>query len=743
MEKSSEQLSPIMKKTNIIILLLFIFTVVSSQSLMLDGKQFNVDTISNFQIGPGSQYTQLRLQSDVRLDVYFIKVNAQNQYVSFKSELGRDSIYGRERTSAIALRKSKAGDIYFAGTNADFFDLSAEYMGYPLGGSVVGNEIARIPETTRPVVAFQDNKTPFLGRMSFSGKVTAGENTRMINRINHLRSTDQLILYNQHNGAYTRTNQYGTEVLVEPEPNYSWGVSQLIKAKVIQIYTNKGNTKIPDGLAVLSGHGTAATFLNNLNVNDVIDINLDIMLDGNRINVSQMVGGDNRNPMLNNGVLEFNQVWDELHPRTAFGYSKDKQSLIFCVVDGRSVSVGVTTKELAQLMKSAGAYTAFNLDGGGSSGMYIKDFGIVNRASDGSERSVGNSLFVSSSAPSSCTITAIKANVTSVKLQPNATFKPVFMGYNQYGTLINKDLQGVQLTSSSATGQILSDGSFQASGTQDGYITAKHNNLDTKIFIDIVFPADNQSVESISEDFSSSEWDAEFKRLNEDFTTLSSGQTFNNMNNVDLYMGKYAFEGAIIGEPATPNCQIEDITHNFNNAAVGFRFRNSGESYMTFPEMKNAGAIQIHVRNANNTAATTLTLQKFQSGAWTNIHTFNLSPKNSYSSKSVDEVHTYNINSETPVKLRLSRGDRFITLFRVDIHPYGFTDINKISDFRFVQQGRTILFDVPTEMALYNPMGILLFKNRESSRVEIPQFIGNGIFIVKTPFGTQKIILRD
>jgi uncharacterized protein (TIGR03382 family) len=83
------------------------------------------------------------------------------------------------------------------------------------------------------------------------------------------------------------------------------------------------------------------------------------------------------------------------NPRTAVGMSKDGQTLIVMVVDGRSTaSAGMTCGELAAELKSLGAWNATNLDGGGSSTMYVQGAGIVNSPSDGSERVVGNHLAI-------------------------------------------------------------------------------------------------------------------------------------------------------------------------------------------------------------------------------------------------------------------------------------------------------------------------------------------------------------
>ncbi len=85
------------------------------------------------------------------------------------------------------------------------------------------------------------------------------------------------------------------------------------------------------------------------------------------------------------------------HPRTAVGLTKNNQTLIFLVVDGRQPgwSIGVTLPELADLMLELGAYSAVALDGGGSSSFVFAPPNkprVTNRPSDGHWRAVGASL---------------------------------------------------------------------------------------------------------------------------------------------------------------------------------------------------------------------------------------------------------------------------------------------------------------------------------------------------------------
>ena len=83
------------------------------------------------------------------------------------------------------------------------------------------------------------------------------------------------------------------------------------------------------------------------------------------------------------------------HPRTAVGLSRDRKTLYFVVADGRRVgAAGLTLAKLAQFMvEHLQVCSAINLDGGGSSTMWVRDR-VVNKPADGVERPVSNHLAV-------------------------------------------------------------------------------------------------------------------------------------------------------------------------------------------------------------------------------------------------------------------------------------------------------------------------------------------------------------
>lgn len=103
------------------------------------------------------------------------------------------------------------------------------------------------------------------------------------------------------------------------------------------------------------------------------------------------------------------------HPRTAVGVSEDGTMLYMVVADGRREGVpGMTLARLARfLAEELGTCSAINLDGGGSSAMWVSD-AIVNQPSDKSERRVADHLaVVLASDYTGCDVEAIPASTAT------------------------------------------------------------------------------------------------------------------------------------------------------------------------------------------------------------------------------------------------------------------------------------------------------------------------------------------
>ena len=148
---------------------------------------------------------------------------------------------------------------------------------------------------------------------------------------------------------------------------------------------------------VLSAHGKAMAAFSGLKVGDVVELKQSLGTLWDR--AEDVLGAG---PMLVQGgqvyvTTKLEKFGDDVAagraPRTAIGRTK-QGSVLLVVVDGRQQkSIGMTLTEMAVLMQELGAEDAMNLDGGGSSEMVVGNE-VMNRPSDGRERSVGAALAI-------------------------------------------------------------------------------------------------------------------------------------------------------------------------------------------------------------------------------------------------------------------------------------------------------------------------------------------------------------
>ncbi|MFA6647619.1 MAG: phosphodiester glycosidase family protein [Candidatus Izemoplasmatales bacterium] len=106
---------------------------------------------------------------------------------------------------------------------------------------------------------------------------------------------------------------------------------------------------------------------------------------------------------LENGVIKaFEDINDQSvsfaetrHPRSSFGFTEDGD-FVLLTIDGRQVDMaGANLREEAKVMESLGVNNAFNLDGGGSTQLVIKDSGeFVYLNSPSENRRVANAVLI-------------------------------------------------------------------------------------------------------------------------------------------------------------------------------------------------------------------------------------------------------------------------------------------------------------------------------------------------------------
>ena len=340
--------------------------------------------------------------------------------------IGRDSLTGKEAPLTMVNRYETKGRQVRTAINGGFYGLAvgAGPMGHQLMNGVSVFVPADDAEKPLPVIGFDNLNRPYIDFVKTNSKVTISKNSSeyKITTVNGCDITyntggrweNYLVLYNSYNGKTTRTNQWGMEVLCSPVDGTAWESLDNytnVRCKVEKITPYDGATRnstpIPRGKFVLSGNSKALDFLRALQVGDEVVVNLDYYLQNNpQINFSTLknvIAGWNI-ILSNNNVLDYYNNSGSLesgnNPRTCVGYTDDKFHVFFTVVEGRNptqgnptISAGVSTKELAQIMQYFGAAHAINLDGGGSSCLMV-DKTTKNFLSDGSQRSVCDGLAI-------------------------------------------------------------------------------------------------------------------------------------------------------------------------------------------------------------------------------------------------------------------------------------------------------------------------------------------------------------
>ncbi|MDR2038051.1 MAG: phosphodiester glycosidase family protein [Bacteroidales bacterium] len=471
-----------------------------SAQIVIDRITYTVDTLLNTHVvAPGIKRTYYDLPEFTAplgkgLKVNVLEVDVSNPVVSIETCTGKPANWAGLETPVSMMSRKKTeyqndGRLPVAAINADFYLTSSggyEYfieVGRSMGMEISNGMLSQLPVSGREFsIAFDDNSTPYTGNVSYTGEVDINNTPEKytLSEINYKAAEGKLVFFNTaaNKNATPQSHAWSpyksTMVLLSMHSD-RWKVNERIEFKVESITEDTYGLDIPEGKVVLVGNGDAAVFLGKMEINDIIGVKMNIrinnqLLSGNYLNVV----GTNQY-ILQNGTPT-NNNWNEYHPRTAIGFSKDAAKVYMVIVDGRAAnySGGVTTRQLADIISSAGAWTAVNLDGGGSTAMVVHDK-IANKPSDGSTRAVTNALLAISSLP-------VDTEIAGIDLFPERVITKTG-GSRQLG-VITRNVQGEvidYMTTENITFSIrgnigsIENGVFQASGERgEGYIFAEY-----------------------------------------------------------------------------------------------------------------------------------------------------------------------------------------------------------------------------------------------------------------------------
>ena len=448
---------------------------------------YDVDTlIFPHLVGPGVIAAKYDIPA-LPLKVSVTEMDLTNPYIVMETCLGAEKSVGTETPVNMATRNTRPGHEVVAAVNGDFFMTApTNEVGLPVSGQVRGGELVLSSHNRACLVLDNDNR-PYMDRLTFTGRVTCGERSFALNLVNRMRyayediAANQSILFTRSYGPVTYDgSSSGKMVLLRPADGaFSWNCNGVEQCVIESIFDAQGSTTIPDGKAILWLKGTYANQVSAMNVGDELSISFKLTLNNEPgdVTINQLIGGSNHIIMKNG---QFMEDWAERHPRTAIGFNADSTRLYFVVVDGRHMtSVGVTLKEMKGIFDALGAVNAVNLDGGGSSCMVVNDE-VINHPSDGPVRAVGNGCLLVATAPVDDEIGIINFEPRCYNLSISATTTFGMWGYNQYGVLKTRDLQGCTFSCDPQVGTFDADGTFHASSQPaSGYLYASYGDITT------------------------------------------------------------------------------------------------------------------------------------------------------------------------------------------------------------------------------------------------------------------------
>jgi len=340
------------------------------------------------RVEPGLEYIHQRIGT-APWSIHIIKVSRNDAAFQLTTTLAHDHVYGlasmNEQIEALETTRGKP----VAAVNGDFFHIrTGPYQGDPIGLQITEGELVSSPRGA----SFWVDKDghPHIGQVQAKFRVKGPGNLSVPFGLNERRADAAAVLYTPSIGDSTRTTA-GVEWVLERDGDNPWlplRPGRSYRGKISAV-NRQGNTPLTPETMVLSIGPTLARELPSLTPGTTLSLHLDTSPDLTGA-VTALGGGP---VLLANGAIPEWKPPLPRHPRTALGWNTDWLFLV--VVDGRQkqLSIGMDYPELSALMLRLGCTEAVNLDGGGSSTLWL-DGQVVNSPSDGRPRRVANGLIV-------------------------------------------------------------------------------------------------------------------------------------------------------------------------------------------------------------------------------------------------------------------------------------------------------------------------------------------------------------
>jgi exopolysaccharide biosynthesis protein len=337
----------------------------------------------------GVRFRQMRRGNS---DVYVLKVSPA-QIPRLDVSLSNDVLPGHERTSRMARRHRAVAAI-----NGDFGTPS----GRPSHTFAEDGDLKLVSFAVAPTFSMTQDETRTFFARPFESVVAEETDSWPVDRWNfgdpgYL----DISAFTPAGGSLERPPPNACSVRLLPSSGRRWVPGlQGVEADfaVNAVGCSAGPMPLSGGVVLSARPGSdGAILIGSLTAGETVTLRWSIGFPG----VVETVGGT---PLLvENGAVVATACPQSIcnrHPRTGIGVTPTGRVLLVAV-DGRSDrSRGMTLVRFGRLMRKLNASFALNLDGGGSTTMWVDPKGrrhkgrVVNRPSDGSERKVSSAILV-------------------------------------------------------------------------------------------------------------------------------------------------------------------------------------------------------------------------------------------------------------------------------------------------------------------------------------------------------------
>ena len=346
------------------------------------------DSSSHAPLVPGLEYLHHRI-GGAPLSLHVVKIDRAESEFTYTASLAQGTVLGLQSLSRqIQALDPNLGRALVA-VNGDFFRIrSGPFQGDPHGLQLCQGELVSSPQNLSFWIDTQPR--PHIGHVRADFQITWPDKTSIPFAVNQEPDPDQAVLYTPTMGPSTRTED-GIELVLGRCTDSPWlplKAGQICRAHIVSV-NHDPNSAIPPTSMILHLRAAITDKVKVIEPGTILSLSFKTTPD-----LSQVETAISGGPLLiHEGRPQSFSAPQPRHPRTAIGWNETHYVLL--VVDGRQkdLSRGMTFPELADYMLDLGCTEAMNLDGGGSSTLWLNGR-IVNSPSDGQERRIANGLIL-------------------------------------------------------------------------------------------------------------------------------------------------------------------------------------------------------------------------------------------------------------------------------------------------------------------------------------------------------------